>query len=133
MSPMEHAQHPDAAFRELTVERLVLKEPGDGRPRAVLEVLPPRDEADTPGVYRVRLSLLDATGEPAIVAEVDANGEPILHVGHPDRGTTVTITPSTIDLWHGGNAVVSLTAGERGGVVGMHDEPGEVAAVPKER
>ena len=44
----------------------------------------------------------------ALVAEVDEAGAPTVFVGHPDRGTTVVITPSAVDLWARGNVVASL-------------------------
>ena len=57
MYPWRPSSPPTATFRDLTVERLVLREPNDGRARAVLEVLPPRHAADAPRVYRVRLTI----------------------------------------------------------------------------
>ncbi len=69
--------------REIEVERLVLREPNGGRVLAVLEMVPVESKG-----YAVRLSLLDPMGEPVLVTEVDHEGQPMLHVGHPDRGST---------------------------------------------
>ncbi len=105
-------------IHELTVERLVLREPNDGRVRAVLET------GGDGAVPSVRLSLLDAHGEPAIVMQLDSDGAPVIHVGHPDRGTTVTISPSAVDLWAGGSVVASVRSSSEGGVVEVADGAG---------
>ncbi|MBK9386565.1 MAG: hypothetical protein IPN34_17265 [Planctomycetes bacterium] len=109
-----------ATFHELTVERLILREPNEGRVRAVLETF--GDGA----VPSVRLSLLDARGEPALVMQLDSDGAPVVHVGHPDRGVTVTISPNAVDLWSGGNVVASVRSGEDGGAVEVADGEGRV-------
>jgi hypothetical protein len=107
-------------IHELTLERLLLREANDGRVRAVLETY--GDGA----VPSVRLSLLDARGEPAIVMQIDGDGAPVLHVGHPNRGVTVTISPSAVDLWSGGNVVASVRSSSEGGVVELADGKGRV-------
>ncbi len=105
-------------IRELTLERLVIREPNEGRIRAVLETY---GNGAVPGV---RLSLLDARGEPALVMQVGDDGAPVLHVGHPDRGTTVTISPNAVDCWSAGNIVASVRSTENGGVVEVADGDG---------
>jgi hypothetical protein len=105
-------------IHELTIERLVLREPNDGRVRAVLET------CGDGAVPSVRLSLLDARGEPAIVLQVGDDGAPVGHVGHPDRGVTVTISPGAVDLWSAGNSVASVRSSEDGGVVEVADGEG---------
>ncbi|MBK9387392.1 MAG: hypothetical protein IPN34_21465 [Planctomycetes bacterium] len=107
-------------IHELTLERLVLREPNDGRIRAVLET------CGDGAVPSVRLSLLDARGEPAIVMQVGDDGAPVVHVGHPDQGVTVTISPSAVDLWARGSVVASVRSGEYGGVVEVADGDGRV-------
>jgi hypothetical protein len=105
-------------IHELTVDRLVLREPNGGRTRAVLET---HGDGAVPSV---RLSLLDARGEPAIVLQVGDDGAPVVHVGHPDRGVTMTITPSAVDLWSAGNIVASVRSTEDGGCVEVADGDG---------
>ena len=100
---------------ELEVERLLLREPNDGRVRAVLETGPSRHPQDGPAVPAIRLRFLTPTGDDALVAEVDADGTAMLFVGHPDHGTTVVITTDAVDLWHGGNVVASLRSNDEGG------------------
>lgn len=95
-------------IRELEVERLVLREPNDGRLRAVLETTATRDPDRDVLAPTVRLTLLDPVGEPAFVAEVDGNGEARLSVGHPDRGQAVIVSRSSVDVWAGGNVVASF-------------------------
>ena len=73
--------------RELEVERLVIREPNGGRVRAVLETAPSQDG----GAPVVRLVLLDATGFPALIAEVDGAGAASLVVGPPDAASRVVI------------------------------------------
>ncbi|MBL8896214.1 MAG: hypothetical protein JNM84_01240 [Planctomycetes bacterium] len=77
-------------------------------------------------VPSVRLSLLDARGEPALVMQVGDDGAPVVHVGHSDHGTTVTISPSAVDLWAGGSVVASVRSSEEGGVVEVADRDGRV-------
>ncbi len=112
-------------FKEVEMERLLLREPNDGRVRAVLETAPARDQ-EGPAVPVIRLSLLSPDGEPALVAEVDEQGAPTVHVGHPDRGTTAVITPRAIDLWSGGNIVASVRSTDDGGSVEIRDRDGNV-------
>jgi hypothetical protein len=113
-------------IRELTLERLVIREPNEGRVRAVLETY---GDGAVPGV---RLSLLDARGEPAIVAQIDGDGAPVLHVGHPDRGVTVTVSPSAVDCWSAGNIVASVRSSSDGGEVEVADGEGRaVRAWPR--
>lgn len=103
------------SFKELEVERILLREPRQGRVRAALEFAPPRDPDAEVRVPVVRFSLLTPTGEPALVAEVDEAGRPSLFIGNPDCGTTVSITPAALDLWSDGNIVASLRSSETGG------------------
>lgn len=94
--------------RELEVERLVLREPNQGRVRAFLEFVPTEDadrEVPSPTIW---LTLLDPAGEPALVAQVDGNGEARLSVGHPDRGPAVIITREIVEVWADGNVVATL-------------------------
>ncbi|MBK9387348.1 MAG: hypothetical protein IPN34_21240 [Planctomycetes bacterium] len=114
-------------IHELTVERLVIREPNQGRIRAVLET---GGDCAVPGV---RLSLLDARGEPAIVMQIGDEGAPVVHVGHPDRGVTVTISPSAVDLWAGGCVVASVRSSEDGGVVEVADGDGRCTRTWRER
>jgi hypothetical protein len=100
-------------IHELTIERLVLREPNDGRVRAVLET------GGDGAVPSVRLSLLDARGEQAIVLQIGSDGAPVVHVGHPDRGVTVTISPGGVDCWAGGNIVASVRSTEDGGEIAI--------------
>jgi hypothetical protein len=65
-------------IHEPTIDRLILRAPNDGRVRAVL------DTCGEGAVPSVRIWLLDARGEPAIVMEAGDDGAPVLHVGHPD-------------------------------------------------
>ncbi len=119
----------DATFREITCERLVIREPGEGRIRALAETVPPG--SDGPRAYGVRLVLFDGCGEPAVTAEVDASGEPMVTIGPRDSGTSVVVTAGTVDLWRGENAVLTVTAGEDGGRIEVLDEIGEtVASLP---
>ncbi|MBK9386601.1 MAG: hypothetical protein IPN34_17450 [Planctomycetes bacterium] len=99
----------------------------DGRIRAVLETC---GDGAAPSV---RLSLLDARGEPAIVIQIDGEGAPVVHVGHPDRGVTVTVSPNAVDLWSGGNIVASVRSSEDGGVVEVADGEGRVQRAWPER
>jgi hypothetical protein len=110
-------------IHELTVDRLIVREPNDGRARAVLET---GGDGAVPGV---RLSLLDARGEPAIVMQLDSDGAPVVHVGHPDRGVTVTISPNALDLWARGSVVASVRSTEDGGVVEVADGEGRTRHV----
>jgi hypothetical protein len=131
---MENTQQPDAAFRELAVERLVLREPGQGRVRAILEAVPPGE--GEPRAHGVRLVLLDALGAPVVTAEVSPEGEPMVTVGGRDGGKAAVVRREVVELWRGGNAVVTLAADEMGGLVEVLDEEGEVAGIlpaPTER
>lgn len=105
-------------LHELTIERLLLREPNDGRVRAILET------GGDGTVPSVRLSLFDARGEPAIVLQVGDDGAPVIHVGHPDRGVTVTISANAVDFWSGGNVVASVQSSKDGGVVEVADAEG---------
>jgi hypothetical protein len=116
---------PDASFRELVAERLLLLELNAGRIRAVLETLPSTDREAGPAPI-TRLTLLDPRGEPALVAEIDPQGEPVLHVGHPDRGISVVISSRGLDAWAGGNVVASLRSEDGVGRLELADADGEV-------
>ena len=74
-----------------------------------------------PRVHRVRLALLDPTGEPAITAQIDEAGDPMFTVGPRDSGAAVVVTARSVDVWRSGDAVVSVTAGEEGGRVEVLD------------
>ncbi len=87
----------------------MIREPGEGRIRAIAETVPPG--SDGPRAYGVRLVLFDGCGEPAVTAELDASGDPMVTVGPRDSGTAVVVTARTVDLWRGGDAVGSVTAG----------------------
>lgn len=112
-----HGAMADQQFREIEVERLILREPNEGRARATLETVPPDDPDTNVEVPVVRLTLLTPTGEPALVAEVDQAGVPTLHIGRPDRGTTATLTRGAIDFWRDGNIVLSARSTDDGGQV----------------
>lgn len=121
----------DASFRELVLERLLIREPNDGRVRAVLETAPSTDPEAGPSPI-VRLSLLDPLGQPTLVAEVDSQGDPRLHIGHPDRGITVVISNRAIDAWAGGNIVASMRSEEGEGRIELADARGAtVVELPK--
>lgn len=124
--------NPTARFQEIQVERLVLREPGGGRVRAVLETVPATDEDGVAQVPGVRLTLLSPAGEPALVAEVGGDGTPTLFVGHPDRGVSIAISRQAVDLWSGGNTVASLRSTEEGGTLEISDGDGrQVVELPE--
>ncbi len=121
----------DACFREVEVERIVLREPGGHhRVRAVLETTPaPADPDDDRRAYPVvRLSLLDAAGDAALVLEVDGHGEPSLRLG-PGRRNAV-VTRHSVALWAGGNEVAALDSGDGGRLVLCDDEGKAVLRLP---
>ncbi len=105
------------SFKELEVERILLREPRQGRVRAALEFAPPRDPDAEVRVPVVRFSLLTPTGEPALVAEVDESGAPTVFVGDLDHVATVVITPKALDMWDSGNIVASLRSIDEGGTI----------------
>lgn len=105
-------------LREIEVGRLVVREPGNGRARAVFEVAPTRRGR----AARVVLSLLAPDGEPVLVAEVDHRGQPRLSVGNPVRGPSVIVTRLAADVWSRGNVVASIRADEGKGVVEVLDD-----------
>ncbi len=89
---------------EVVAERFVLREPGRGRVRAVLETIPSK-----PGGQRaVCLRLLSPTGDAVIVVEVSGRGVPRISVGERDQGAALLLTRRLIELWSGGNAAVAL-------------------------
>ncbi len=89
---------------EVVAGRFVLREPGRGRVRAVLETIPSK-----PGGQRaVRLRLLSPTGDAVVVVEVSGRGVPRISVGDRDRGSALLLTRRLIELWSGGNAAVAL-------------------------
>ena len=94
---------------ELDVRRLVLRDEA-GRERAVLERVPPAD-TDPPNAPGVRLTLIAATGDPMLTAELTCDGEPRLSVGHLDRGASVIVNRREVALWAGGNEVAVLSGG----------------------
>ena len=115
---------------EIRVGRITLVDEA-GRERAVIETTPPRSDEPLAG-SGVRLSLFAATGDPMLVAEVDSNGQPKLHVGHPDRGTTVTIERGALSVWKNGNEVAALYA-QGGGKLMLCDRAGHVELTLPER
>ena len=111
----------------LEVERLLIREPGGGRVRAVLETaMEPTAEGEPAVVPRVQLSLLAPTGDVACRVEVDDQGEPRVYVGRPGSGVTAVLSRDSLDLWAGGNVVASVRAGADGGVVELGDDTGSV-------
>src|SRR5262245_2615731 len=104
-------------IREIQVERLVVREPRDGRTRAIIETAPPQPGMEKPDLPTVRLTLMDGHGRPAILAEVDAEGQAALYVGGPDSGPMVVVTPMAVDVWHAGNLVAAIRSDAGGGVV----------------
>jgi hypothetical protein len=112
-------------FREVEVERILLREPNGGRVRAILETAPPRDPDSEVQVPIVRLTLLTPTGEPALVAEVGPDGSPRVFVGHPDRGPALVLTGTALDIWSQGNVVASLRSTETRGRLDLFDADGE--------
>ena len=121
-------------FKTLEVERLLIREPGGGRVRAVLETATePNAEGEPPVVPRVRLSLLAPNGDVALRLEVDDAGEPRVYVGRPGSGVTAVLSHDSLDLWAGGNVVASLIAQDDGGVVELSDGAGRgVVRLPAE-
>jgi hypothetical protein len=80
---------------------------------------------EKPDLPTARLTLLGGRGRPAIVAEVDAEGEARLFVGGPDTGPMVVVTPAGVDVWHAtGNVVAALRATDSGGTVELLDKSG---------
>jgi hypothetical protein len=113
-------------FEEIEVERLVLREPKDGRVRAVLETVPPRGPDAGIGVPAVRLVMYSPTGDPALLVEVDETGTPSVYVGNPDRGTTAVVTRDAVDLWSRGNIVAALRSTDEGGRLELQGPQGTV-------
>ena len=124
-----------AKFTTLEVERLLIREPGGGRVRAVLEtVMEPTAEGEPAVVPRVRLSLLTPAGEVACRVEVDDVGEPRVYVGKPGTGVTAVLSRDSLDLWSGGNVVASLFTQDDGGVLELgHAEGKMVVRLPAHR
>ncbi len=121
----------NACFREVEVERIVLREPGGHhRVRAVLETTPaPADPDDDRRAYPVvRLSLLDVAGDTALVFEVNGPGEPSVHIGAGHRN--VVVTRYGVALRAGGNEVAALDSGEGGQLVLCDDEGRMVLRLP---
>ncbi|MCB9833784.1 MAG: hypothetical protein H6807_15085 [Planctomycetes bacterium] len=99
--------------RELEVERIILREPNEGRVRATLEFVQTEDPGREIPCPTIRFTLLDPAGEPALVAQVEGNGDARLSVGHPNCGPAVIVTREIVEVWAGGNVVAQLPA-ERG-------------------
>ena len=72
--------------------------------------MPPTD-TDSPNAPGVRLTLIAATDDPMLIAELTSDGEPRLSVGHVDRGASMIVKRREIALWAGGNEVVVLSGG----------------------
>jgi hypothetical protein len=118
-----------AKFTTLEVERLLIREPGGGRVRAVLETaMEPTAEGEQAVVPRVRLTLLTPNGGVACRVEVDDQGEPRVYVGQPGSGVTAVLARDSLDLWAGGNVVASLMARDVGGALELGDGAGRVVA-----
>ncbi len=117
--------------KTIEAERFLLREPNQGRVRARLETAAPRDE-ECQGIQGrvVRLTLLDPDGDAALIAEVDERGEATLHIGHPEKGTTITLTSSRIDLWHAGNIVGTFRSSGDGGKLDLRDADGRSPVSP---
>jgi len=112
---------------ELHVEKLVLVEPGTRRPRAVLEVLPARDQSDCdhPEHPRPRLTLLTADGTPALTVELDGHGEPVVLLGRAGQRTSVVLGRQSVAVWERGSEVAVMDA-SHGGRVTLMDEDGGI-------
>jgi hypothetical protein len=117
--------HPTARFREVEVERILIREPNQGRVRAVLETCPPRPAATGAPVPAVRLSLLGPDGKSQITLEVDDAGEPTVYVGPTGAGTTVVVTRASLDAWHLGNVIAALGSTDDGGRLELRDADGK--------
>ena len=66
-------KHDRLRIRDIEAERIVIREPNGGRVRVVIETGPPRPGMERPPLPSARLTLLDGRGNPAFVAEVDAD------------------------------------------------------------
>jgi hypothetical protein len=118
---------PITKLATLEVERLLIREPGGGRVRAVLETaMEPTAEGEPAVVPRVRLSLLTPNGEVALRLEVDDLGEPRVYVGLPGSGVAAILSRDSLDLWAGGNVVASVMARDEGGRLELGDGAGKV-------
>jgi hypothetical protein len=116
-----------AKFTTLEVERLLIREPGGGRVRAVLETaMEPTAEGEPAVVPRVRHSLLAPAGDVGLRLEVDDAGEPRVYVGRPGNGVTAVLARDSLDLWARGNIVASLMARDGGGVLELGEGAGQV-------
>ena len=113
-------------MNELRVCRLIVED-DQGRPRVVIEC---GDSTDPPGDGGVSFTMLAATGDSMLCAEIDQDGQPRLSVGHPDRGTSLFLMRSELQLWEGGNEVATIRTAN-GGHVELYDNSGQlVAAIP---
>jgi hypothetical protein len=118
---------PVTKLATLEVERLLIRELGGGRVRAVLETaMEPSAEGEPAVVPRVRLSLLAPNGDVALRLEVDDAGEPRVYVGRPGGGVAAILSRDSLDLWAGGNVVASLMAQADGGVLELGDGAAKV-------
>ena len=115
----------DARFREIDVERVVLREPGRGRVRAILETVGAEhdEESDSPTYPTVRLSLRNAAGDDVLEAEVGPNGEVRVTLGAGEQN--LVVTPHGVGLWAGGNEVAALDSGA-GGRLQLCDRNGRI-------
>src|SRR5262245_26370714 len=90
--------------RELVAERFVLREPGGGRVRAVLNTKPgPPGRA--PGV---RLAMYAPDGTVALLIRVSGKGEPRVYVGPPGCHEAVVVYTHGVHVWAGGSVVAAL-------------------------
>lgn len=117
-------KHDRLRIRDIEAERIVIREPNGGRVRVVIETGPPRPGMERPPLPSARVTLLDGRGNPAFVAEVDADGDACLFIGPPDAGTTAVLTPGAIDLWRAGDIVAALRSDDTGGLLELFDDRG---------
>ena len=120
----DQESHSSARFREIEIERLVVREPAHGRVRAILEAIPATDDDGVAQVPVVRLTMMTPAGEPALVLEVGKDGAPMLAVGHPDHGVSAVIRRNAVDLWMRGNIVAALRSTTVGGRLELTEPSG---------
>ncbi len=135
--PRRRSEDPDPdqlVAREIVAERILLREPRDGRVRAVLETGPFSRDPEPSRTPGVRLTLFGPDGKPALVVEVGADGEPALFVGNPDSGPAVAVTPTALDIWAGGNIAAALRTADEAGHLELADARGHrVVDLPVEK
>jgi hypothetical protein len=120
-----HKKKPERLrVREIVCERLVIREPGRGRARVVIETGPPRPGMELPDLPTARLTLLDGRGHARLVAEVDAAGEARVFVGGPDTGPMVVVAPTGLDVWGAAGNIVAALRDDDGGKIEIFDAHG---------